>query len=84
MFLFVLVVRNLDQAVSRMDRLGSELADVDRKVARLKQRFENLTKEATELKIRLDKERETIDAAESLVTKLDGEHHRWNIQVNSC
>jgi dynein heavy chain 2 len=56
---------------------------VDRKVAGLKQRFENLTKEAAELKIKLDKENETIQAAETLVSKLDGEHQRWNQQVKS-
>ena len=64
-----------------MARLGEALGEVDRKVAGLKQRFENLTKEAAELKIKLDKENETIVAAETLVTKLDGEHQRWNEQV---
>lgn len=64
-----------------MARLGEALGEVDRKVAGLKQRFENLTKEAAELKIKLDKENETIEAAETLVTKLDGEHQRWNEQV---
>ena len=66
-----------------MARLGEALGEVDRKVAALKQRFENLTKEAAELKIKLDKENETIIAAETLVTKLDGEHQRWNEQVRS-
>ena len=73
--------RNLEKAEARMSRLGAELAEVDRKVAGLKQRFENLTKEAAELKIKLDKENETIEAAENLVSKLDGEHQRWNQQV---
>ena len=80
MFLFP---RNLEKAEARMARLGEALGEVDRKVAGLKQRFENLTKEAAELKIKLDKENETIIAAETLVTKLDGEHQRWNEQVRS-
>ncbi|KAK7096855.1 hypothetical protein V1264_003902 [Littorina saxatilis] len=73
--------KNLEKAEARMARLGQALGDVDRKVAGLKQRFENLTKEAAELKIKLDRENETIEAAETLVTKLDGEHRRWNEQV---
>ena len=50
-------------------------------VASLRNRFESLTKEAAELKIKLDKENETIDAAETLVSKLEGEYQRWNQQV---
>ncbi|XP_076467409.1 LOW QUALITY PROTEIN: cytoplasmic dynein 2 heavy chain 1-like [Babylonia areolata] len=73
--------KNLEKAEARMARLGQALSEVDRKVAALKQRFENLTKEAAELKIKLDKENETIEAAETLVSKLDGEHQRWNEQV---
>lgn len=72
---------NLEKAESRMSRLGAQLAEVDQKVAGLKHRFENLTKEAAELKIKLEKENETIVAAETLVFKLDGEHQRWNHQV---
>ncbi|XP_076446844.1 LOW QUALITY PROTEIN: cytoplasmic dynein 2 heavy chain 1-like [Babylonia areolata] len=73
--------RNLEAAEAQMAKLGEALGEVDRKVAALKQRFENLTKEAAELKIKLDKETETIEAAETLVSKLDGEHQRWNQQV---
>nr|KAG5701774.1 hypothetical protein BaRGS_000764 [Batillaria attramentaria] len=64
--------KNLEKAESRMARLSQALGEVDRKVAGLRNRFENLTKEAAELKIKLDKETETIQAAETLVTKLDG------------
>ncbi|KAK7489861.1 hypothetical protein BaRGS_00018883, partial [Batillaria attramentaria] len=73
--------KNLEKAESRMARLSQALGEVDRKVAGLRNRFENLTKEAAELKIKLDKETETIQAAETLVTKLDGEHQRWNAQM---
>lgn len=64
-----------------MEKLKRALDEVDSKVAKLRNRFETLTKEAAELKIKLDKETETIQAAEMLVTKLDGEYHRWNDQV---
>lgn len=76
------ISRNLEHAESRMARLSQALGEVDRKVSMLRSRFENLTKEAAELKIKLDKENETIHAAETLVSKLDGEHHRWNMQVS--
>jgi dynein heavy chain 2 len=59
-----------------MDKLKTALDEVDAKVASLRNRFETFTKEAAELKIKLDKENETIKAAEMLVTKLDGEYQR--------
>ncbi len=64
-----------------MSRLSKALNEVDNKVSKLRNRFENFTKEAAELKIKLDKEKETILAAETLVSKLDGEYQRWNNQV---
>lgn len=64
-----------------MDKLKTALDEVDAKVASLRNRFETFTKEAAELKIKLDRENETIIAAETLVTKLDGEYQRWNQQV---
>lgn len=66
-----------------MAKLSGALDEVDRKVDQLRHRFESLTKEAAELKIKLDKENEIIEAAETLVLKLDGEYHRWSNQVNS-
>ena len=66
-----------------MGKLSSALGEVDRKVAQLRNRFESLTKEAAELKIKLDRENETIHAAETLVSKLEGEFQRWNQQVNA-
>jgi len=75
------VARNLHKAESRMEKLSRALDEVDAKVAGYRRRFETLTKEAAELKIKLDKENETIQAAEMLVTKLDGEYQRWSSQV---
>ena len=77
------LTRNLEKAETRMSRLSSALNEVDNKVAQLRNRFETLTKEAAELKIKLDKENETIQAAETLVTKLEGEFQRWNKQVST-
>ncbi|KAK3801155.1 hypothetical protein RRG08_006872 [Elysia crispata] len=73
--------KNLEKAESRMAKLSKALGEVDRKVASLRNRFESLTKEAAELKIKLDRENETIEAAETLVSKLEGEYQRWNQQV---
>ncbi|XP_064610087.1 cytoplasmic dynein 2 heavy chain 1-like isoform X3 [Liolophura sinensis] len=75
------LLRNLQKAESRMEKLSHALNEVDEKVAQLRNRFEKLTKEAAELKIKLDKENETIQAAETLVSKLDGEYERWSSQV---
>ena len=66
-----------------MEKLKRALDEVDAKVASLRNRFETLTKEAAELKIKLDKENETIQAAETLVTKLEGEYQRWSRQVRT-
>lgn len=64
-----------------MEKLSRALDEVDQKVASYRHKFETLTKEAAELKIKLDKENETIQAAEMLVSKLDGEYQRWSHQV---
>lgn len=72
----------MKKAESRMDKLKRALDEVDAKVASLRNRFETLTKEAAELKIKLDRENETIQAAETLVTKLEGEYQRWSRQVS--
>ena len=75
------IYRNLHKAESRMEKLSRALDEVDQKVASYRHKFETLTKEAAELKIKLDRENETIQAAETLVTKLDGEYQRWSQQV---
>lgn len=76
-------LRNLQKAESRVEKLSRALDEVDNKVTQLRNRFETLTKEAAELKIKLDKENETIIAAETLVSKLEGEFLRWSSQVGS-
>ena len=64
-----------------MDKLGKCLEQVDRKVEGLRKTFEKTTTEAAKLRVELDKATETIDAAENLVGKLDGEYSRWSAQV---
>ena len=46
-------------------------------------RFELRTQEATQLKMELDKAQETIQAAETLVSKLDGEFKTTSGQVQA-
>ena len=64
-----------------MEKLSKALSDVDRKVEGLKGKFEKTTMEAAKLKVELEKAQETIDAAENLVGKLEGEYSRWSGQV---
>ena len=73
--------RNLQKAESRMEKLSKALSEVDRKVEGLKGKFERTTMEAAKLKVELEKAQETIDAAENLVGKLEGEYRRWSGQV---
>lgn len=47
----------------------------------LREKLNRSTKEAAEVEFHLNKAQETITAAESLVTKLEGEYQRWSQQV---
>ena len=66
-----------------MEKLSKGLDAVDRKVEALRKKFEKTTTEAAKLKMELDKEQETIVAAENLVGKLEGEYKRWSGQVQT-
>ncbi|GAB1603232.1 cytoplasmic dynein 2 heavy chain 1-like isoform X1, partial [Argonauta hians] len=74
--------KNLDTVEDSIVQLSVKLDSVDSRVAELRANFEVQTREALELKHRLEKENETIQAAETLVGKLEGEHHRWNQQIS--
>lgn len=50
----------------------------------LREKLNRSTKEAAEVEFHLNKAQETITAAESLVTKLEGEYQRWSQQVRLC
>lgn len=64
-----------------MEKLNKGLETVDRKVDSLRKKFETTTTEAAKLKVELEKAQETITAAETLVSKLEGEYKRWSGQV---
>lgn len=59
-----------------MDELKAELKIVDDKVDKFRSTFEKTTNEAQRLKVDLEKANETIEAAQNLVGKLEGEFHR--------
>lgn len=73
--------RSLKSVTSKMNNVGSELSKVDDQVAILRKTFEETTTDAARLKIELEKAEEISKAAQNLVGKLEGEHHRWNKQV---
>lgn len=64
-----------------MGKLSKDLKSVDDKVSDLRERFETSTKEATQIKIDLEREQDIIKTAETLVSRLDGEYKRWKQQV---
>lgn len=74
--------QKLQKITSKMKNVGNELKSVDERVAELRKTFEQTTTEAAKLKIELEKAEEIMSAAQNLVGKLEGEHHRWNKQVN--
>ena len=59
-----------------MNELSHDLKLVDDKVEKFRATFEKTTNEAQRLKVDLERANETIEAAQNLVGKLDGEYHR--------
>jgi dynein heavy chain 2 len=76
------ISRNFEQAQKQMGKLSKGLQSVDEKVAELRAAFESSTREATQIKIDLDRELEIINSASTLVTRLEGEYQRWKAQVS--
>ena len=72
---------NLNQSEAKLAKLSKALEIIDKKVADMKVRFEQRTTEAARLRVEVEKEEETIEAAENLVSKLKGEHQRWSHQM---
>lgn len=68
--------RGLESSTRKMDELSRELKIVDDKVEKFRTTFEKTTNEAQRLKVDLEKANETIEAAQNLVGKLEGEFHR--------
>ena len=71
----------MEKSESKLTHLTSGLSVVNAKVADLCAKFERATTEAAKLKLELAKARETIEAAESLVGRLDDEYRRWSAQM---
>ncbi len=68
--------RSLESSTKKMDELSHDLKLVDDKVDKYRATFEKTTNEAQRLKINLEKANETIEAAQNLVGKLEGEFYR--------
>lgn len=62
--------------------MSAGLLNVDATVAKLKDQLSNYTKEAAEIEIHLTQAKDTLEAAEGLVSKLNDEFQRWKSQVN--
>ena len=74
---------NLKMAEEQLQGLTKGLDEVDAKVAVLKQKLNQFTKEAAEVEISLTKTKETIASADQLVAGLEGEYQRWNKEVDT-
>ncbi|KAK6729949.1 hypothetical protein RB195_006788 [Necator americanus] len=77
------LVSNLSRAEKQIQKLSQGLLTVDEKVAGLKEKFEVLMKEATQIKIDLEKEQDTIKVAGTLIDRLGGEFTRWEAQMEA-
>ncbi|CAJ0594203.1 unnamed protein product [Cylicocyclus nassatus] len=77
------LVSNLSKAEKQIQKLSQGLHTVDEKVAVLKENFEVLMKEATQIKIDLEKEQDTIRVAGTLIDRLSGEFARWQVQMEA-
>jgi len=72
--------RNLNAAEKQMASLSKGLKTVDKRVEGLKSNFEVYMKEATEIKIGLEREQATLVVASTLVERLGDEYTRWQQQ----
>uniref|UniRef100_A0A1I7UMZ6 Cytoplasmic dynein 2 heavy chain 1 n=1 Tax=Caenorhabditis tropicalis TaxID=1561998 RepID=A0A1I7UMZ6_9PELO len=77
------LVKNLKKAEKQMENLSKGLQSVDEVVGELKRKFEVLMKEATQIKVDLDREQDTIRIAGTLVESLSGEFQRWKVQIET-
>lgn len=64
-----------------MQNLSSQLSSVDQQVEALRKEFEKSMKEATQIKIDLDREEAAIRTAGTMVDRLGGEYQRWEAQM---
>nr|XP_046169714.1 cytoplasmic dynein 2 heavy chain 1-like [Oncorhynchus gorbuscha] len=76
------LLENLRKTESRKTKLEDQLNSVGQKVNELKEKFQSRTTEAAKLEAEVSKAQKTIQTAEQLIHQLDGEHTRWNAQVD--
>ncbi|XP_052360063.1 cytoplasmic dynein 2 heavy chain 1 isoform X2 [Oncorhynchus keta] len=76
------LLENLRKTESRKTKLEEQLNSVGQKVNELKEKFQSRTTEAAKLEAEVSKAQKTIQTAEQLIHQLDGEHTRWNAQVD--
>ncbi|KFD50374.1 hypothetical protein M513_08756 [Trichuris suis] len=67
----------------QIDSIRSGLQSADESASQLRAKFQTLTSEASEIKFKLDNESKTLQAAETLTTKLGSEYERWKLQLSS-
>ncbi|XP_071990308.1 cytoplasmic dynein 2 heavy chain 1 isoform X1 [Engystomops pustulosus] len=72
---------NFRRIEERKHKLEEQLNTVGQRVTELKEKFQMRTTEAAKLEAELSKAQEIIQSAELLISQLDGEHTRWNAQV---
>ncbi|XP_063807614.1 cytoplasmic dynein 2 heavy chain 1 isoform X2 [Pseudophryne corroboree] len=72
---------NFRKTEERKQKLEHQLNTVGQRVTELKEKFQSRTTEAAKLEAELSKAQEIIESAELLISQLDGEHKRWNAQV---
>ncbi|XP_029026743.1 cytoplasmic dynein 2 heavy chain 1 isoform X2 [Betta splendens] len=76
------LLENLRKTESRKNKLENQLNSVGAKVNELKEKFQCHTTEAAKLEAEVTKAQDTINAAQQLISQLDGEHTRWNTQMS--
>ncbi|EGD76743.1 dynein heavy chain isotype 1B [Salpingoeca rosetta] len=74
---------SLAKAEAKLKALTDDLSKIDAHVAELRERFERNTTEGAKLKVEVDQAQATINSAEMLISKLDGEKQRWSRQVSA-
>ncbi|XP_077466766.1 cytoplasmic dynein 2 heavy chain 1 isoform X1 [Stigmatopora argus] len=75
------LMENLRKTETRKNKLESLLNSVGDRVIELKEKFQCHTAEAAKLEAEVAKAQDTINAAQQLISQLDGEHKRWNTQM---
>lgn len=75
------LTKNLNESEKKVKKLQDDLSQLDQKVSSLKDDFAKRTQEASDLKSGLIQAEKTLEAAQSLLSKLGGEKERWDATV---